>query len=162
MSSFLEAFMEVILITGGSREIGQGIVRRFCHGENRAYEYGFRGPRYLFSTACSASLRPVIWASRVIGQGHIDVSVIGGTDPLRLISMAGYSSLQSLAKISTSPFSVTWQRAGDRGEIREAPIPREALLKALDFVIAAKEIPNPEKALCAEWKGRVPAQEAKL
>ncbi len=72
-----------------------------------AYEYQLKGPRFIFSTACSASLHSVVWARTFLEAGEIDVAVLGGTDPLSLISMAGFSSLQCLAKTSASPFSTT-------------------------------------------------------
>src|ERR1035437_183553 len=70
------------------------------------YEFGFTGPRYLFSTACSASLHPVIWASQLLDQGEVDFAILGGADPLSMISMVGFSCLRSVAKVSSTPFSL--------------------------------------------------------
>jgi len=70
-----------------------------------AYEYGIKGVRYVFSTACSSSLHSVFWATEFLRTGKIDIAICGGTDPLSLISLAGFSSLRSLARNACSPFS---------------------------------------------------------
>lgn len=70
-----------------------------------AFEYSLTGPRYLFSTACSASLHPVMLAKELFAHDLIDIAVIGGTDPLSLMSLAGFSSLKSLAEDKCSPYS---------------------------------------------------------
>ncbi len=77
------------------------VVDRIC------YEYGIKGKRYLFSTACSASLHAVYWAGHLLDNDEADLVIAGGTDPLSMMSMAGFSSLRSLAKNSCSPFSST-------------------------------------------------------
>ena len=75
-----------------------------------AYEYKLNGPRFTYSTACSASLHSVIWAYDYLKEDKIDYAICGGTDPISLISLAGFSSLQALAKEATTPFS-----KGDQG-----------------------------------------------
>lgn len=72
-----------------------------------AYEYGLSGPRYLFSTACSASLHPIAVAHSLFARDEIDTAIIGGTDPLSVMSLAGFSSLKFLARDGCSPFSST-------------------------------------------------------
>ncbi|MCX7655964.1 MAG: beta-ketoacyl-[acyl-carrier-protein] synthase family protein [Treponemataceae bacterium] len=72
-----------------------------------AYEYGISGPRYLFSTACSASLHAVFLAREMLCADLIDIAIIGGTEPLSLMSLGGFSSLKSLAIEKCSPFSTT-------------------------------------------------------
>ncbi|MBN2353010.1 MAG: beta-ketoacyl-[acyl-carrier-protein] synthase family protein [Spirochaetales bacterium] len=72
-----------------------------------AYEYGIEGPRFLFSTACSASLHPVMMARELFAREEIDLALIGGTDPLSLMSLAGFTSIKSLAVNRCSPFSTT-------------------------------------------------------
>lgn len=72
-----------------------------------AFEYNLSGPRYLFSTACSASLHPIAIAHGLFARDEIDIAVIGGTDPLSVMSLAGFSSLKSLARERCSPFSTT-------------------------------------------------------
>lgn len=71
-----------------------------------ACEFDLSGPRYLFSTACSASLHPVVWAEHLLDRGEVDVVIVGGADPLSLISMVGFSCLRSVAKLSSTPFSM--------------------------------------------------------
>lgn len=75
-----------------------------------AYEFGIVGPRFIYSTACSASLHAVIWGSEFIKSGEIDIAITGGTDPMSAISISGFSSLNALALEACSPFSTT-----DRG-----------------------------------------------
>lgn len=70
-----------------------------------AYEYRLQGPKFLFSTACSASLHTVIWASDYLINNEIDLAVIGGVDPMSMISMTGFSSLKLEAKNAGTPFS---------------------------------------------------------
>ena len=70
-----------------------------------AYEYGLRGPRLSFSTACSASLHAVIWGWQYLERGWIDLAVAIGTDPLSMISLAGFSALDALAREASTPFS---------------------------------------------------------
>lgn len=71
------------------------------------YEYNLKGPRLLFSTACSASLHSVFWGQQLIDSGDVDVVLACGTDPLSLISMIGFSCLRSVALDACSPFSET-------------------------------------------------------
>lgn len=75
--------------------------------DRMAHQYGLQGPRVLYSTACSASLHPFVMAQEFFRSGEIDVAVIGGTDPLSLMSLAGFSTLKSLSKEACSPFSQT-------------------------------------------------------
>ncbi|NLB64594.1 MAG: hypothetical protein GX801_10910 [Fibrobacter sp.] len=70
-----------------------------------AYEYGFSGPRICFSTACSSSLHAVIWGSRYLQESTIDVAICLGSDPLSMLSLTGFNSLDSLAEVKCSPFS---------------------------------------------------------
>ena len=72
-----------------------------------AYEYDLEGPRVLYSTACSASLHPFIMAQEFFRDDEIDIAIIGGTDPLSLMSLAGFSTLKALSKDRCSPFSQT-------------------------------------------------------
>lgn len=72
-----------------------------------AFDFNLNGPRFLFSTACSASLHPVIAAEHLMRTGRIDLAIIGGTDPISRISLAGFSLLKSLAKQQCAPFSET-------------------------------------------------------
>lgn len=74
--------------------------------DRAAYEFGLSGPRLLFSTACSASLHPVIWASHLLDRGEADIVILAGADPLSMISMVGFSCLRSVAKVSSTPFSM--------------------------------------------------------
>lgn len=74
--------------------------------DRAALEFELSGPRYLFSTACSASLHPVIWGSQLLDRDEADIVILGGTDPLSLISMVGFSCLRSVAKRSSTPFSL--------------------------------------------------------
>jgi 3-oxoacyl-[acyl-carrier-protein] synthase II len=71
-----------------------------------ACEFDLSGPRYLFSTACSASLHPVVWAEHLLDRDEVDIVLVGGADPLSLISMVGFSCLRSVAKLSSTPFSM--------------------------------------------------------
>jgi 3-oxoacyl-[acyl-carrier-protein] synthase II len=70
-----------------------------------AYEYELSGPRFLFSTACSASLHTLIPALYMLVNGEIDCAIIGGVDPLSLMPLSGFSSLKSLASERCTPFS---------------------------------------------------------
>lgn len=70
-----------------------------------AYEYGLSGPRLCFSTACSSSLHAIIWGSEYLKSALVDVAICLGADPLSLISITGFNSLESLAQVRCTPFS---------------------------------------------------------
>lgn len=78
-----------------------------CVSQRIRYELGIEVKiEMVFSTACSSSLHGVLIGANFVKEGNLDLAIVGGTDPLSLISFAGFSSLRSLAKEGSTPFSV--------------------------------------------------------
>lgn len=59
------------------------------------------------NTACSSSVNSIMYASRLIKAGKIDVAVAGGTDALSAFTMNGFNSLMILDKDLCRPFDAT-------------------------------------------------------
>jgi 3-oxoacyl-[acyl-carrier-protein] synthase II len=67
--------------------------------------FGFRGPRTVLSTACTASTVAVAYALELLRSGRADAVLCGGVDPLAELSFAGFSSMGNVAPGPCSPFS---------------------------------------------------------
>ncbi len=59
------------------------------------------------NTACSSSVNSIMYASRLIKAGKIDVAIAGGTDSLTAFTMNGFNSLMILDKELCRPFDAT-------------------------------------------------------
>jgi 3-oxoacyl-[acyl-carrier-protein] synthase-1 len=56
------------------------------------------------NTACSSSVNSIIYASRLIKQGYLDVAIAGGVDSLTKFTLNGFNSLMILDKELCKPF----------------------------------------------------------
>lgn len=66
---------------------------------------GLRGPRIVVSSACSSSTHALGLAKELLGAGHCDAVLAGGTDELTDRLFAGFSSLGVLGSEPCAPFS---------------------------------------------------------
>jgi 3-oxoacyl-[acyl-carrier-protein] synthase II len=73
-------------------------------GRRIAYSIGARGPSITINTACSSGLSSIGQAARLLGDGHIDCAVAGGSDLFSLLSYAGFNSLMALDRLGCRPF----------------------------------------------------------
>jgi 3-oxoacyl-[acyl-carrier-protein] synthase-1 len=67
---------------------------------------GLKGPAYTIATACSSSGKVFASARRLIRAGMADAVVVGGTDTLCGMTLAGFGSLEALSATRCNPFSV--------------------------------------------------------
>lgn len=68
-------------------------------------QFGVRGPKLTFVSACAASNQAIAYAQEIIQADQVDVVVVIGADILSLSTFAGFHALQSLSKLPCSPFS---------------------------------------------------------
>ena len=67
---------------------------------------GLKGPAYTIATACSSSGKIFASARRLIRAGMADAVVVGGTDTLCGMTLAGFGALEALSATRCNPFSV--------------------------------------------------------
>jgi len=69
-----------------------------------ADDLGINGFISTVNTACSSSVNSIIFATRLIREGILDVAVAGGTDALTRFTLNGFNSLMILDKQPCRPF----------------------------------------------------------
>ncbi|MCK5719177.1 MAG: beta-ketoacyl-ACP synthase II [Thiomargarita sp.] len=71
---------------------------------NLSVMYGFKGPNYAISTACSTGTHNIANASRIIKYGDADVMIAGGAEMASSeMGMAGFSAARALSSRNDSP-----------------------------------------------------------
>ncbi len=68
-------------------------------------EFGFLGPRSIFSTACTASTVALAHGLELIRSGGATTLLVGGVDPLSEFSFAGFSAMRNVSASPCAPFS---------------------------------------------------------
>ena len=68
-------------------------------------EFGFLGPRAIFSTACTASTVALAHGFELIRNGSAETVLVGGLDPLSEFSFAGFSAMRNVSAAPCAPFS---------------------------------------------------------
>ena len=88
-----------LLVPSGTPEVAPSeIVRR----------YGFKGPSFGVSTACSSGTDAIISAARCIASGDADVVIAGGTEStVSRLAVATFSNLGALARSNGDPTRVS-------------------------------------------------------
>jgi 3-oxoacyl-(acyl-carrier-protein) synthase len=69
-----------------------------------ADEIGIRHYVSTINTACSSSVNSIIYATRLIAHGMLDVAIAGGADALTRFTLNGFNSLMILDKAPCRPF----------------------------------------------------------
>jgi 3-oxoacyl-(acyl-carrier-protein) synthase len=72
--------------------------------ERIAEDVGFKDSIATINTACSSSVNSIIYASRLIRAGLLDVAIAGGVDALTRFTLNGFNSLMILDKEPCRPF----------------------------------------------------------
>lgn len=67
--------------------------------------FGLKGPKVVISTACAAGANAIGYGCDLIRAGHADLMIVGGVDPLAMLSFAGFNSLKALAPEPCAPYS---------------------------------------------------------
>jgi 3-oxoacyl-[acyl-carrier-protein] synthase-1 len=67
--------------------------------------FGFTGPSYVVSTACSSSAKVFGVAQRLLKGGICDAALVGGVDTLCQLTVRGFQSLSLLSKNGCRPFA---------------------------------------------------------
>jgi 3-oxoacyl-(acyl-carrier-protein) synthase len=75
--------------------------------ERVADDLGISESVLTINTACSSSVNSIMYASRLIKAGKIDVAIAGGTDALTAFTMNGFNSLMILDKELCRPFDAS-------------------------------------------------------
>jgi 3-oxoacyl-[acyl-carrier-protein] synthase-1 len=78
--------------------------------ERMAADLGIRDFVSTINTACSSSVNAIIYGTRLIRSGQLDMVVAGGTDALTKFTLNGFNSLMILDKEPCRPFDAS--RAG--------------------------------------------------
>ncbi|MBP2000451.1 3-oxoacyl-[acyl-carrier-protein] synthase II [Paenibacillus shirakamiensis] len=66
--------------------------------------FRLKGPKITISTACSASSGAIGYGATLINAGKADLVIVGGTDPLSMLSLSGFNSLKALSSDPCSPY----------------------------------------------------------
>ena len=72
--------------------------------ERIADDLGIKNTVATINTACSSSVNSIIYASRLIKHGLLDVAIAGGVDSLTRFTLNGFNSLMILDKQPCKPF----------------------------------------------------------
>ncbi|KOP63640.1 3-oxoacyl-[acyl-carrier-protein] synthase, KASII (plasmid) [Priestia megaterium] len=67
--------------------------------------FNLKGPKVAISTACSAGSNAIGYGIELIKSGKADMLIVGGADPLSMLSLAGFNSLKALSDEPCSPYS---------------------------------------------------------
>lgn len=98
--------------------------------------FGFTGPCFANSSACSAGAYNIALAARLIQQGDVDAMVCGGSEAVK--TSLGFSGLHGMKALSTNPDPETASRPFDRD--RDGFVPAEGagvvVLEDYDHAIA--------------------------
>ena len=72
-----------------------------------ALQYGFKGPSFAISTACSSGTDAIVAAARCLLDGSADVMVAGGAEsPISELSLATFANLGALSRAPGDPAQV--------------------------------------------------------
>ncbi len=71
---------------------------------NIARIFDFRGPNFIFSTACSAGNYAIGYGYSLIRQGLADIMITGGVDSFSRVAFTGFHRLFSIAPDMCQPF----------------------------------------------------------
>ncbi len=66
---------------------------------------GAHGPRWMISTACTSSAKPLASAQRLLEADLIDAAIVGGVDTLCAMTLRGFHSLNALSPGRCRPFA---------------------------------------------------------
>jgi len=69
-----------------------------------AEQLGIRNFVSTISTACSSSANAIMYASRLIKTGVLDVAIAGGTDAMSLFTLSGFNALMILDEHLCTPY----------------------------------------------------------
>jgi 3-oxoacyl-[acyl-carrier-protein] synthase I len=70
-----------------------------------AHTFRLNGPRVTISTACSSSAKAFASAARWLQAGIVDAVIVGGSDSLCDLTLAGFTSLESISTERCNPMS---------------------------------------------------------
>lgn len=100
-----EKFMSAFIRDGELKDIDQ--VRYHDSGaitELAAEALGIKSFVTTISTACSSSANSIMYASRLIKTGVLDVAIAGGTDAMSLFTLSGFNALMILDENPCTPY----------------------------------------------------------
>lgn len=67
--------------------------------------FRLKGPKVTISTACAAGSNAIGYGADIIRNGKADMMIVGGVDPLSLLSLSGFNSLKAMSDEPCSPYS---------------------------------------------------------
>ena len=106
-----EKFMPAFIRDGELRDINQVLYHDSgAITELVAEALGIKSFVTTISTACSSSANSIMYASRLIKTGVIDVAIAGGTDAMSLFTLSGFNALMILDE-TPAPLTMITARA---------------------------------------------------
>lgn len=79
------------------------VITNLLPGQVSMY-FGFKGPNFCISSACSSSAHSIGEGMRMIQRGDVDVAVVGGAEaPVTVLGVGGFSAMKALAKRNEAP-----------------------------------------------------------
>ncbi len=67
-------------------------------------EWGFSGPNWAFSTACSSANVAIGYAGDLIRIGRLDLVIAGGVDTMAKMTLAGFNAMRNVSDDAIRPF----------------------------------------------------------
>ncbi len=67
-------------------------------------EWGFTGPNWAFSTACSSGNVAIGYAADLLRSGQLDMVLAGGTDTMAKMTIAGFNAMRNVSSDAIRPF----------------------------------------------------------
>lgn len=108
-----------IMLAGGPRRVSPffvpGTITNIIAG-HVSIRYGFKGPNYCITTACTTGTHNIGHAARAIAWGEADVMIAGGAEMgSSALGMAGFSAARALSKRNDDPTAASrpWDKDRD-------------------------------------------------
>jgi 3-oxoacyl-[acyl-carrier-protein] synthase I len=100
-----EKFLPAFITNGDLKDIDQILYHDSGSiTEIVAEELGIKNFVSTISTACSSSANSIMYASRLIKTGVLDVAIAGGTDAMSLFTLSGFNALMILDENPCTPY----------------------------------------------------------
>lgn len=102
-----EAFHRELLEKGFRRTRPRNLIHYplYTPADNVGIHFKVKGPKWIVSNACAAGANAIGLAADVLQAGKADLMVAGGVDPLDILSLAGFNSLQAVDPEPCAPYS---------------------------------------------------------
>ncbi|MFO7171644.1 MAG: beta-ketoacyl-[acyl-carrier-protein] synthase family protein [Bacillota bacterium] len=96
------------LLTRGYARTNPALLRTYplySASDAVSHHLGIKGPKFVVSNACAAGANAIGLALDLLRSRQVDVVLAGGVDPLDILSLAGFNSLQAVDPRPCAPYS---------------------------------------------------------